>query len=66
MNDKQIVDYARKLVTANLSQYKDTNPRMIISEIYNLESDKTNKLLLEHLKGLDELIQKAIEILEKV
>ena len=65
MNDKQIVEYARKLIRANLLQYEETNTATIISEIYNLDNDKTNKELLEHINGVIELLQKAKEIIEK-
>jgi len=65
MNDKQIVEYCRKLVRANLEQYVDEDSAFIISTIYNLENDKTNKELLEHCYGLKELFEKCIEILEK-
>lgn len=65
MNDKQIVEYCRKLVRANLEQYVDENSAFILSTIYNLENDKTNKELLEHCYGLKELFEKCIEILEK-
>ena len=65
MNDTQIVEYCRKLVRANLEQYVDEDTAFIISTIYNLENDKTNKELLEHCYGLKELFEKCIEILEK-
>ena len=65
MNDKQIVEYARRLIRANLLQYEETNTATIISEIYNLDNDKTNKELLEHINGVIELLQKAKEIIEK-
>ena len=65
MNDKQIVEYCRKLVRANLEQYVDENSAFILATIYNLENDKTNKELLEHCYGLKELFEKCIDILEK-
>lgn len=65
MNDNQIVEYCRKLVRANLTQYVDEDSAFIISTIYNLENDKTNKELLEHCYGLKELFEKCIDILEK-
>lgn len=65
MNDKQIVEYARKLIRANLMQYEETNTAYIISTIYNLDTDKTNGELLEHINGVIELLQKAKEIIEK-
>ena len=65
MNDEQIVEYAKKLVINNLHQYADTNPQVILNEIFELQSEKTNQKLLEHLIGLDELIKVAIKIIKK-
>ena len=65
MNDEQIVEYCKKLIKANLNQYAYDNPGIILNEIYNLDNDKTNKELLEHCKGVKELLEKCIEILEK-
>ena len=65
MNDEQIVEYAKKLVINNLHQYVDTNPQVILNEIFELQSEKTNQKLLEHLIGLDELIKVAIKIIKK-
>ena len=65
MNDEQIVEYCKRLVKSNLNQYVDENPGLILNEIYILDNDKTNKQLLEHCKGLKELIEKCIEILEE-
>ena len=64
MNDKQIVEYCKKLVKSNLNQYVDNNPRLILNELYLLDNDKTNKQLLGHCKGLKELLEKCIKILE--
>ena len=65
MNDKQIVEYCRKLIRANLMQYADENPANILGVVYNLDNDKKNKELLEHCKGVKELLEKCIEILER-
>ena len=65
MNDKQIVEYCRKLIKANLHQYSEENPALILSTVYDLDNDKTNKTLLEHCKGVKELLEKCIEILEE-
>lgn len=65
MNDKQIIEYCRKLIRANLNQYMETNPKVILYEVYRLDNDKNNKLLLEHCKGVKELLEKGIDILEK-
>ena len=64
MNDEQIVEYCRKLIRANLQQYVDDNPRIILAAVFRLDTDKTNKELLEHCKGTKELLEKCIEILE--
>ena len=64
MNDKQIVEYVRKLIKANLNQYIETgDTKTILAEIYNL--DKDNKVLLEHIKGVKELLEKAEQIIEQ-
>ena len=65
MNDKQIVEYCRKLIVNNLHQYAEQNPAVIVNEIFEVEGDKTNEKLLEHCKGLKALLEKCIEILEK-
>ena len=66
MNDKQIVEYVRKLIKANLNQYIETgDTKTILAEIYNLDNDKDNKVLLEHIKGVKELLEKAEQIIEQ-
>ena len=65
MNDEQLVEYCRKLIKSNLNQYVDDNPGIILNEIYKLDNDKTNNELLEHCKGVKELLEKCIEILEE-
>lgn len=62
MSNKEIVEYCRKLVIANLSQYIETNPKLL-SEMFIIHSD--DELLLLHLKGLKNFIEKAINIIEK-
>lgn len=64
MNDKQIVEYCKRLIKSNLHQYADENPAVILNELYGLDNDKNNELLLEHCKGVRELLEKCIEILE--
>lgn len=64
MNDKQIVEYCRKLIISNLRQYSEQNPGVILNEIFEIESDKTNQKLLEHCNGLIALLEKCVEILE--
>ena len=66
MNDKQIVEYCKNIVLSNLKQYTDKTE--VVMEIINLQDrDKkqVDKLYLEHFKGLRELFDRAIEILEK-
>jgi hypothetical protein len=64
MNDKQIVEYCKNLIEANLNQYAGENPALILNELYELDNDKTNKTLLEHCKGVIALLEKCIKILE--
>lgn len=63
MNDEQIVEYCRNLITENLSQYAD-KPH-IVAEILELKDKSNKELLKEHCKGLINLLEKCIEILEK-
>ena len=65
MNDKQIVEYCKKLIKANLNQYTEQNPGVILNEVFEIDNDKTNQKVLEHCYGLKELLEKCIEILEK-
>ena len=65
MNDKQIVAYCKKLIKANLSQYADENPGVILGELYNLDNDKTGEQLLAHCEGVKELLEECIKILRK-
>lgn len=63
MNDEQIVEYCRNLIIGNLNQYAD-RPHIVV-EIMELK-DKSNKELLKgHCKGVIELLEKCIEILDK-
>lgn len=64
MNDKQIVEYVKRLIIENLNQYVCTgDTELILSEIYNLDSDKDNKVLLGHIKGVKALLEKAEQII---
>ena len=65
MNDKQIVEYCKNLIKANLNQYIEQNPGVILNELFEIDNDKTNTKVLEHCYGLKELLEKCIEILEK-
>ena len=64
MNDKQIVEYCKNLIKANLRQYAEQNPAVILNELFEIDNDKTYEKVLEHCYGLKELIEKCIEILE--
>lgn len=66
MNDKQIIEYVRDMIKANLHQYiKTGDTKMILSELYNLDNDKNNEVLLEHIKGVKALLEKAEQIIER-
>ena len=66
MNDEQIVEYVKRLIIENLNQYVCTgDTELILSEIYNLDSDKDNKVLLGHIKGVKALLEKAEQIIER-
>ena len=65
MNDKQILDYVKNMIKANLNQYIDIgDTNLIVSEIYDLENEKDNKILLGHIKGVKALLEKAEQIIE--
>ena len=59
MNDYQIVEYARRIIMSNLTYWGLT------TEIAEIMADSSNKVILAHIKGLNELFDKAREILEK-
>lgn len=63
MNDEQIVEYSRNLILANLNQYSD-RPDIVV-EILELKDKSNKELLKEHCKGVINLLEKCIEILEK-
>lgn len=58
MNDEQIVMYVRRMIINNL---KDND---CLKDVFAIQFDKSNILLLEHIKGVIELFEKAKEILE--
>lgn len=64
MNDKQIIEYCKNLIKANLHQYVEQNPGVILNEIFEIDNDKTNQKVLEHCQCLKALLEKCIEILE--
>lgn len=63
MNDEQIVEYSRNLILANLNQYSD-RPDIVV-EIIELKDKSNKELLKEHCKGVINLLEKCVEILEK-
>ena len=68
MNDKQIIEYVRNMIRANLQQYVQDGTgdiKVLMAEIYNLDNDKDNKALLEHIKGVKALLEKAEQIIEQ-
>ena len=68
MNDKQIIEYVRNMIKANLYQYVQDGTgdvKVLMAEIYNLDNDKNNKVLLEHIKGVKALLEKAEQIIEQ-
>ena len=67
MNDKQIIEYVRSMIKANLQQYVQDGTgdiKVLMAEIYNLDNDKNNKSLLEHIKGVKALLERAEQIIE--
>ena len=68
MNDKQIIEYVKNMIRANLQQYVQDETgdiKVLMAEIYNLDDDKDNKVLLEHIKGVKALLEKAEQIIEQ-
>ena len=65
MNDEQIIEYVKKMLIVNLQQYMDNNPMLITHEVFEIQNENDNTALLAHLKGVKNLIEKAIEIIEK-
>ena len=59
MSDEHIVKYVQDMIVDNLAK------RDFWQEVIYIKSDKTNKILLEHIIGLLELFQKAKEIIER-
>lgn len=68
MNDEQIIEYVKNMIRANLQQYVQDETgdiKVLMAEIYNLDDDKDNKVLLEHIKGVKALLEKAEQIIEQ-
>ena len=67
MNDKQIIEYVRNMIKANLYQYVQNGTgdiKVLMAETYNLGNDKNNELLLKHIKGVKALLERAEQIIE--
>lgn len=64
MSDEEIIEYCRKLIQANLSQYTDTNLNAL-NEFIELSEKNNKKALLRHCIGIKALIEKCIELLEE-
>ena len=68
MNDKQIIEYVRNMIKTNLQQSLQDGTggtKVLIAEIYNLNNDEDNKVLLEHIKGVKALLEKAEQIIKQ-
>lgn len=64
MSDEEIIEYCRKLIQANLSQYTDTNLNAL-NEFIELSDKNNKKALLRHCIGIKALIERCIELLEE-
>lgn len=64
MSDEEIIEYCRKLIQANLSQYTDTNFNAL-NEYIELSDKNNKKTLLRHCIGIKALLEKCIELLEE-
>ena len=64
MSDKEIIEYCKKLIQANLSQYTNTNLNAL-NEYVELSDKNNKKALLEHCIGIKALIEKCIKLLEE-
>lgn len=64
MNDEEIIEYCRKLIQANLSQYTDTNS-IALNEYIELSDKSNKKVLLKHCIGIKELLEKCIDLLKE-
>ena len=64
MSDEEIIEYCRKLIQANLSQYTDTNLNAL-NEFIELSDKNNKKAILRHCIGIKILIERCIELLEE-
>lgn len=63
MSDEEIIEYCRKLIQANLSQYTDTNLNAL-NEFIELSEKNNKKVILRHCIGIKALLERCIELLE--
>jgi hypothetical protein len=63
MSDEEIIEYCRKLIQANLSQYADTNLNAL-NEFIELSEKNNKKAILTHCIGIKALLERCIELLE--
>ena len=64
MSDEEIIEYCRKLVQANLSQYADTNIDAL-NEYIELSHTGNKEIILKHCIGIKALLERCIELLEE-
>lgn len=62
MSDKEIIEYCRKLIQVNLSQYTDTNLNAL-NEYIELSEKNNKKAILRHCIGIKALLERCIELL---
>lgn len=66
MSNEQIVEYCKNIVLSNLRKYTDTPSAIAeVIELESLKGKESDNRYLEHFKGLKELLERAIEIVEK-
>lgn len=64
MSDEEIIEYCRKLIQANLSQYADTNIDAL-NEYIELSYTSNKEIILKHCIGIKALLEKCIKLLEE-
>lgn len=68
MNEEQIIEYCRKLITSNLetrAREGAPNTPLLLATVYELSDEDNEELLLEHMKGVRDLLEEGIKILNK-
>lgn len=64
MSNEEIIEYCRKLIQANLSQYVDTNID-VFKEYIELSFTSNKEIILKHCIGIKALLEKCIELLKE-